>query len=46
MIKKEGRENFAKPHDHDSLAKHVEEIEANFMVLRKRFKAFAAHHIG
>ena len=45
MIKEEGRESFAKAHNHDSLSKHVSDMEENFMVLRKRFKSFAAHQI-
>ena len=45
MIKREGRENFTPPHDHESVALHVQEMEDNFLELRKRFKSFAAHHI-
>ena len=45
MIKREGRENFESPHDHESVAQHVTDMETNFMELRKRFKSFAAHHM-
>jgi hypothetical protein len=45
MIKREGRESFDKAHDHDHLAEQMQHSELAIMDLRKRFKAFAAHHI-
>lgn len=45
MIKREGRESFDRNHDHDHLREQMEHLEAAFMDLRARFKAFASHHI-
>jgi hypothetical protein len=46
MIKREGRESFDKNHDHDHVAVSMAHVETSLMDLRKRFKAFAAHHVG
>jgi hypothetical protein len=46
MIKREGRESFDKGNNHEHLNTQIEEIESALMDLRKRFKAFAAHHIA
>lgn len=46
MIKREGRESFEKIHDHDSLRTYMTELEHALMELRKRFRAFASHHIS
>ena len=45
MIKREGRESFDKNHDHAHVAEQMSHMEQSLMELRKRFKAFAAHHI-
>lgn len=45
MIKREGRESFDKEHDHGHVHEQMEHVESTFMELRKRFKAFASHHI-
>jgi hypothetical protein len=45
MIKREGRESFDPNHDHDHLREQMAHLETSLMDLRKRFKAFASHHI-
>lgn len=45
MIKEAGRESFGKEHDHDHVSEQMQHMEAALMELRKRFKAFAAHHV-
>lgn len=45
MIKKEGRESFDNHHDHDHVKEQIQHIEVALLDLRKRFKAFASHHI-
>jgi hypothetical protein len=45
MIKKEGRESFDNNHDHDHIKEQMTHLETALLELRKRFKAFASHHI-
>ncbi len=45
MIKREGRESFDRNHNHDHLTEQMAHFETSMLDLRKRFKAFAAHHI-